>query len=365
MRPGCLNRWRGLSLAGLLALAPAAALTQEGGFTAPDQTDGPVSISMNAMGSLTPQAGLRVFVGPASECCEGRSPVSGRYLVVEDTVSFVPAFPFVQGQVYSALIRGESIREFVVGGESVSAAPEVVAVYPSGTTIPENTLRFYVDFAHPMQPHRAEEFISLERGDGRPDRAAFMSFKQELWNHDRTRLTLLMDPGRIKRGVATNLELGPALESGQSYTLVVGAGWPSANGQGVTSEYRAPFDVGEPIRSLPDTKKWTVSAPRMATRQPLELRFDRPFDQVQLGHTIIVHDAAGRRIQGTINTLESETVWRFVPQAAWSDPEIQVVVDASLEDVAGNNFREVLDHAVGTPAREVVSTTLKVTLKAP
>ena len=36
-----------------------------------------------------------------------------------------------------------------------------------------------------------------------------MRLKQELWNEDLVRLTVLIDLGRIKRNVATNVELGP------------------------------------------------------------------------------------------------------------------------------------------------------------
>ncbi len=60
-----------------------------------------------------------------------------------------------------------------------------------------------------------------------------MRFKQELWNEDLARLTVLIDPGRIKRNVATNVELGFALLAGRNYTLSVGAGWSSANSESV------------------------------------------------------------------------------------------------------------------------------------
>ncbi len=365
MLGGCLKRWRLVLTATFLAISPGIVLAEEGGLGVPEHTSGAVSIPLENLGSLAPSDGLRVFVGPASACCEGRSPVTGRYRVAGDLAYFAPAFPFIEGQVYSALIMGTTIKEFVVGLDSLPEQPEVVAIYPSGPVIPENTLRFYIEFARPMQPHRAEEFIALQRADGTEDRAAFMSFKQELWNRDRTRLTLLMDPGRIKRGVATNLELGPALESGQSYALVVGDGWPGANGATLDKGFRAAFVVGDPLRTRPDPERWVASAPRLRTLDPLDIRFDRPFDHVQLRHAIVVQDTRGRPIGGSVSVLQNGSVWRFVPDDVWIDPEILVAVDATLEDVAGNNFREVLDHAVGTPAREVDEVTFKVTLTSP
>jgi hypothetical protein len=278
------------------------------------------------------------------------------------TVIFEPLFPLLEGQVYSALIDGATLRAFTVGSDSLLPPPEVVAVYPSGPVLPENTLRFYIEFASPMQPHRSEAFITLERADGTIDDAAFMTFKQELWNADRTRLTLLMDPGRIKRGVATNMDLGPALEAGGRYAIVVGAGWPNAAGHRMPTEYRADFRVGDALRARPEVADWVVSAPQIGTRQPLVLGFDRPYDRFQLEQAIVVRNAAGQPVPGMVKIGDNETVWQFVPDNSWAEPEITVVVDAVLEDVAGNNFREVLDHAVGTQARQVDYVRLNVTL---
>jgi hypothetical protein len=47
---------------------------------------------------------------------------------------------------------------------------------------------------------------------------------------DMTRLTLFIDPGRIKRGVAPLEEIGPALHAGKRYTLEIDSGWHDASG---------------------------------------------------------------------------------------------------------------------------------------
>lgn len=73
----------------------------------------------------------------------------------------------------------------------------------------------------------------LRDASGNADDAAFMRFTQALWNKDGTRLTVPIDPGRIKRHVATNVELGPALLEGQNYTLEIEPGWPSADGHSI------------------------------------------------------------------------------------------------------------------------------------
>ena len=69
---------------------------------------------------------------------------------------------------------------------------KVVGIYPSGDVLPENVLRFYIHFARPMKPHVAFDCIKLLDASGNADEAAFMRFKQELWNEDRTRLAVLV-----------------------------------------------------------------------------------------------------------------------------------------------------------------------------
>ena len=362
MARGRLTAWLVCLATTLPALLPRIALAAGGDLVLPDSGAGQIILHLDSAEARPPANRLAIFVGPGSACCAGRSPVSGRYRVEGDAVIFEPRFPLLEGQLYSALIDGATLREFIIGSNGLPP-PEVVAVYPSGPVLPENTLRFYIEFASPMQPHRSETFIALERADGTRDRAAFMTFKQELWNADRTRLTLLMDPGRIKRGVATNMDLGPALEAGKDYALVIDAGWPSAAGQDLPTGVRAPFRVGDPLRRRPDVGDWTVSAPHLGTRMPLVLRFDRPYDRVQLTQAISLRNAAGQGLPGKVTVQDNETAWQFVPDTPWADPEITVVVAAVLEDVAGNNFRDVLDHALGTRAREVDQVTLSVNLR--
>ena len=143
---------------------------------------------------------------------------------------------------------------------------------------------------------------------------------------------------------------------------VVGAGWPSAAGQDMPTDFRMPFGVGDALRDRPDLGDWAVTPPRIGTRMPLIVRLDRLYDRVQLPHSIALRNANGQQLPGRVQVQDNGTVWQFVPQDPWADRDITLVVDAVLEDVAGNNFREVLDHAVGTRSRQLDHVTLNVTL---
>lgn len=300
---------------------------------------------------------LTVFVGRSEPGIEGRLPVAGRYERDGDALRFTPAFGFTAEQRYVVRTRSPGgphrLTEFTLPEASAAPSARVTRVYPSADILPENVLRFYVHFSVPMAPHRAPEFVQLRDTSGVADQAAFMKFKQELWNEDRTRLTILVDPGRIKRSVATRLDLGPAMEEGRRYTLTVNEGWPSADGASSLPAYCKHFRVGPPMRRRPDAALWKSTVPRPGTREPLTVRFDRSFDRHLLSTALHVTDNDGRAIAGSSHVGDHEVSWSFTPHKPWAVSGARIVIDEGLEDVAGNNFRGLLDQHVRAAARTV------------
>lgn len=350
----------------------SVALAKEGSLILPSQPDSNVEfVLQNKLTDSDPAEILQVFVGKQTACCAGKSPIAGRYAVAGNTVTFDPVFDFIKGQYYTVMISDKDagnnsiheLSEFAIEPDSEAIRPEVVMIYPSGDDFPENTLRFYVHFSTPMKPHLSTQFIKLVDANGVSDTAAFMAFKQELWSEDRKRLTLLMDPGRIKRGVAQNLALGPALLQGNNYSLVIEAGWPSASGEHTMPGFEKSFSVSKALRTLPDTNSWAIVPPEVLTREPLLIEFDRPFDYQLVESSITVLDKAGQLIPGAVSIERHEKTWRFEPQNVWKEKLIQIVVDARLEDVAGNNFKDLLDHSVKTETKSIDQQVFTVELK--
>ena len=328
------------------------ALAKDAPLSLPQRVDAPVTLRLvdgDEQGAIETNA-LQIFVGGPDDCCHDRVPVAGRIDLDGHTLTFTPTFGFVAGLSYVAQIRvaGEEhpLVPFRIPSEAATMDAAVTEIFPSGDLLPENVLRFYIHFSVPMAPHVAFDHIQLRNASGEVDDAAFMHFKQELWNEDRRRLTVLMDPGRIKRGVATNVKLGPALQEGQQYRLTVVGGWPSADGTSRLAEYSKTFTVSEGIRERPDVGRWQALSACAGTREALEVRFDRPFDRHLLTAGIRVVTSDGKRVNGTVHIGESERVWRFTPNEAWAE-DVRIVVDGRLEDVAGNNFRDLLDTVVG------------------
>lgn len=310
---------------------------------------------------------LQVYVGTSDLCCEVRTPIAGRYLLDNDTLSFTPAFGFDVGQDYVVRVRisgsNGGLASFTIPSEGPSVDAAVTATFPSGDVLPENVLRFYIHFSTPMSPQVAFDYIKLRDAAGNVDNAAFMRFKQELWNEDRTRLTVLIDPGRIKREVATNVELGPALRAGQHYTLSVEGGWPSADGASVLPTFSRTFSVSPALRQRPDVRLWQTTAPSIGTSDPLYIAFDRPFDRHLLSKDIQVVAGDDQVIEGKVHVGEGETSWSFTPHNAWTQKELVVHASTALEDVAGNNFRDLLDHVANTGAADATAQSIQIGLK--
>lgn len=318
----------------------------------------------------SPDQSFQLFTGPANTCCEGRTAMAGRYDSHQNKLTFTPAFAFEKAQVYTVAIHyqdrdggvKQDLKEFVIPEGIALSAPQVLGIHPSGNEIPENTLRFYIYFSTPMQPHVSSGYIKLLDASNQVDDAAFMSFKQELWSEDRKRLTLLMDPGRIKRGVAQNLELGPALEKGNAYSIQIHQGWPSARGESLRSSFVKTFSAGRALRTLPDTQLWKTQVPGRNTTNPLVIEFDRPFDYELLKSSITILDAHGQLIDGNVSIRNQEHAWVFTPDTRWHQEQIKIRVNSHLEDVAGNNFRDLLDHSIGTQLNSADAIVLDVTL---
>lgn len=349
---------------GAFLISPVHAIEDQ--VSLPQSGAEPVTLHIDASEATVDATWLEVFVGDGSSCCEGRIPVAGRHTIVDATLTFTPAFGFAEGQDYVARVawpgRDEVLFSFQIPTQTAPIPAVVTETFPSGETLPENTLRFYIHFSVPMAPHVAFDYIRLLDDAGVADDAAFMRFRQELWNENRTRLTVLIDPGRIKREVATNLELGPALEEGREYTLAVEPGWTSADGMSVLPRFSSTFSVSEALRIRPDTSLWHSTTPCLGTLDPLVVSFDRPFDRHLLERDIRVVGDNGSPLGGTILAGDEERSWSFTPHQPWPTEDLRLVANPELEDVAGNNFRDLLDHVSGSQENDMPSTELPISI---
>jgi hypothetical protein len=293
-------------------------------------------------------------------------PLLGTYSVAGSTLSFKPRFPLQRGVRYRAVLHPDKIPD---DGEKYAAVektfllpkPETVPtvvehVYPSRNELPENLLRFYVHFSAPMSRGDVYKYIRLHGAGGKSVESPFLELEQELWDTSCRRFTLLIHPGRIKRGLVPREELGPVLEQGKTYTLEISRDWPDANGEPLKETYRKTFSVVAPDETQPDPKTWKVQAPAAGKAEPLVVTFPKPLDHGMLQRVLWVTDDAGKEVEGSVAVTDEETRWRFTPKGPWRAGVYKLVVDTALEDPAGNSIKRPFEVDVFRPIERRVKT---------
>lgn len=277
----------------------------------------------------------------------------GRCEVVEGRLRFIPHFPFESGVLYRATfdprcLGRRELTELLTFEFSVPKATSpqrtcVTHLYPSGDSLPENLLRFYACFSQPMQRGWAEDSVALLGPDGRPVPDALYRPPIELWDRSMRCLTILLDPGRLKRGVGPNRALGPPLKAGEQYTLAIGASMIDSDGRPLREPVFKAFRVTEAIREPIAIEHWKIRLPARNTSRPLELTFPRPLDWALLRHSLSIESEDGRSIDGRALINRSETQWKFIPRSPWGAGRYYARVGSDLEDVCGNNLRGAFD----------------------
>ena len=183
----------------------------------------------------------------------GKPPVTGTYVFDDRSIRFRPRYPLVAGLTYTArLDLGPSpiVASFALPADETPPSTLVTAVYPTADELPENLLRLYVHFSAPMSRGEAYEHVRVVDASGTDVTAPFVEIEQELWDPRMRRLTLLFDPGRIKRGLRPHEEVGPPLAAGGTYRLVVDPGWRDARGLPLKDGFEKRFTVVDADRHL-------------------------------------------------------------------------------------------------------------------
>jgi hypothetical protein len=153
------------------------------------------------------------------------------------------------------------------------------------------------------------------------------------------RFTLLFQPGRIKTGLQPREELGPILENGKSYTLVLSGGWHDAEGRLlVDKEFRKEFKAGPAAEEPIDPREWKLTPPPASTKDAFQVRFPEPLDHGLLNRVVWIVDDKNQKVEGKIDVTEEETLWSFTPEKRWQAGKYRLVAETILEDLAANRI---------------------------
>jgi hypothetical protein len=277
----------------------------------------------------------------------------GSYTISNQTLRFDPQFPLQPGIRYRAIFRPQNlpggasdkplVSTFAMPAITPTTLASVVEIFPSTDQVPENLLKFYVFFSAPMSRGNIYDFIHLRDSSGKEVELPFLQIDEELWNAEMTRLTLFIDPGRIKRGVKPLEEVGPALEAGKKYQLVIDQQWKDATGHPLKDMFAKTFSVGPPDRTPVDPKQWKIEVPKPQTRDPLAITFPEPMDYALASRMIYIVRDSGESVRGTNTLRDREQSWFFAPETAWASGKYAVAVQTTIEDLAGNNIGKLFE----------------------
>lgn len=282
-------------------------------------------------------------------------PMLGTYRVQEGVLLFQPPFKLEPGVTYRAVfdprhlpsglpVPGTNLISTLFSPPRLSTPSTVLDhIYPSSAVLPENLLKFYLHFSAPMNRGHIYDHIHLISASGKEIELPFLEIDQELWDPTMTRLTLFIDPGRIKRGVRPLEELGPSLERGKRFTLEIDQGWTDGNGNPLKHPFRKQFRVSPPDREPPNPLRWRVHAPRAGTTKPVEIDFREPMDNALAQRLIWVMASSETRVAGRVAIADQERRWRFTPSDPWTRGEYRIVVATTIEDLAGNNIGKAFE----------------------
>ncbi|GAA4667712.1 hypothetical protein [Frondihabitans cladoniiphilus] len=317
--------------------------------------------------------------------------MAGSWRTIADEARFTPRFPPVRGADYVVVERVERVELLRQGDAPASpwrelarltippfglAATTVVeTIDPDVAEVPANLLRFAVTFSNPMEEGSAAGHLHLLDESGTELGGSLLGMPPELWDRPHRRLTALVEPGRLKRGLQPNVQAGAPLGEGDVVTLVVDAALRDSTGAELAREARRTFRVGPAVRSRVDPARWELRWPS-TPGAPLVVRFDRPLDRALVERCLRVRDGLGHPTLGRSLLQGDARTWVFTPAAdpagTGAGPTAPPAalphalhVDTTLEDLAGNSVRRVFDRDLGSEADDGIAAAEVVLTRVP
>lgn len=272
--------------------------------------------------------------------------ILGTFNAKDGSMYFEPAMPLRPGQTYSVLQGNVFICKVRVTAQTSSVQPKLLHIYPETDTLPENALKIYLHFATPMRTGSSLEHILLLDKNRDTLHRVFLNLQPELWDTTGTILTLWIDPGRIKRDLVLNRELGNPLKKSQSYQLVINADWKDSEGNPLPQNYTKNFVAAARDDENPDINQWQLHLPKAGTNAPLTIQLKETFDHYLLNESVTVLGADNKPVSGSFTNAGKDKALQFTPTQPWAAQNYKLQVAARLEDLAGNNLNRVFDRDI-------------------
>jgi hypothetical protein len=275
----------------------------------------------------------------------GMVSILGEFTEGREGIFFTPVIPFTNGLQYEVFIHNKRIGAFVIPPADQHDAPVLLRIYPSSDTLPENLLKIYLRFSQPMREGQSKNFVTLLKNGTDTVHSAFLDLQPELWDEDRTMLTLWLDPGRIKRDLQPNKILGAPLSNNIAYQIRVSSAWTGLQGLPLQETYYKNFFTTTRDSLSPTPRSWKITQPRIGTHEVLLVDFGENLDYGLLTETFTVRKN-NTVLAGKWTTGSQERTMRFLPDQKWVPGDYIIRIESRLEDLAGNNINRPFDSII-------------------
>ncbi|WP_170118811.1 hypothetical protein [Dyadobacter jiangsuensis] len=272
--------------------------------------------------------------------------ILGLFEQKESGLLFTPMIPFTRGMHYDIRVRGTRVGDFEIPENNAANVPSVTAIYPSADTLPENLLKIYLHFDQPMREGLSGKYVKLIKNERDTIEGAFLDLQPELWNPERTVLTLWLDPGRIKRDLQPNKRLGAPMQRGTHYRISVSQTWADVRGQHLAKSFQKNFITVAKDSLSPQPSQWALVPPVSGTKQALKIDFKEPLDHSLLREVFTIQNSAGEKVSGQWQPGKAEMQCNFIPDVNWKAGTYKVLIEPRLEDLAGNNLVRPFDRDI-------------------
>lgn len=298
-------------------------------------------------GSISPEEVLKVYVEDLNpNKLTNRTSILGTYMRLPGKIIFNPLVPFSESLPYLAVFSDTVSYQFKFKPPVDRSKTALLKIIPATDSVPANLLKIYLKFSRPMREGEVYQRVRLSDEHGNPLNNPFVPLQPELWDSSGQRITLWLDPGRVKRALGSRDTYGPVIEKGRIYHLSVDSAWKDYHGHFLKNEYSKHFFVNKEDRKKPDTRLWKLVLPEPFTLDPLTVEFGEAMDLATSQKAFTVLTIEKVIIRGITEISEDQRNWRFMPESQWKPGGFQLRVLSSIEDLAGNNLNRVFDRDI-------------------
>ncbi|WP_299241533.1 Ig-like domain-containing protein [uncultured Aquimarina sp.] len=292
-----------------------------------------------------PEGRIVIFKGEISEDkLDSSTPILGKTIKTQEGILFTPVVPFGWNQKYT-LVYNHIIEYFKLTIPENYEPLSVTKIYPSATILPSNLLKLYIQFSKPINTTSIYNHIRFINHAGDTLSKTILPLENPLISDDKTVLTLWIEPGRQKRGLKPNQQLGPVFNK-ETYRLIVTKNIKDNNGVSMQKDFIHSFSIGDTDRIKPTIDDWKIDIPKTNSTSKLLIRCNESMDYGSVQDNIYIVDSSMQEIKGTWQLLEQETILSFQPIELWKNGYYQILCNPEIEDLAGNNLNRLFDKEI-------------------